>query len=160
MAAGLTAESFAKLLACLDPDKERAGEKYEDLRRAMIRFFEWRGAPFPEDHTDEAFNRVARKLGEGLEIRNLRSYCYEVARLMYLEGLKGADSKSDPLGPEHHDSAASADVDEAAEREIRMTCLDQCLDNLPEDGRTLILEYYQDQARGRIDKRKALATTL
>ena len=160
MATALTAEAFTKLLACLDPDRERAGDKYEDLRRTLIRFFEWRGAPFPEDHTDEAFNRVARKLGEGLEIRNIRGYCYEVARLVCLEALKGADSKRDPLEADGQSAAAVAGVDEAAEREIRLTCLDRCLDNLPAGGRKLILEYYRDESRGRIDRRKALAETL
>ena len=53
MQAGLTADIFAKLLARLDPDRERAGERYEDLRRTLTRFFEWRNAPFPEEQTDE-----------------------------------------------------------------------------------------------------------
>ena len=35
MQAGLTADIFAKLLARLDPDSERAGERYEDLRRTL-----------------------------------------------------------------------------------------------------------------------------
>jgi RNA polymerase sigma factor (sigma-70 family) len=160
MAAALTAESFAKLLACFDLDRDRAGEKYEELRRTLIRFFEWRGAPFPEEHTDEAFNRVARKLGEGVEIRNIRGYCYEVARLICLEALKGVDSKLDQLEPDRQDIPAPASSYEAAEREIRLTCLDQCLDSLPADGRTLILEYYQDDSQDRIERRKALAAAL
>ncbi len=52
MKAALTSETFAALLFSLDADRERAGEKYEDLRRTLIRFFEWRGAPFPEEHAD------------------------------------------------------------------------------------------------------------
>ncbi|MGH9763544.1 MAG: sigma-70 family RNA polymerase sigma factor, partial [Blastocatellia bacterium] len=118
------------------------------------------GAPFPEDHTDEAFNRVARKVDEGLEIRNIRSYCYEVARLLYLEALKGVDSKRDPLEPDQQNTAVIASVDEATEREILLMCLDHCLDKLPADARRLILEYYQDDSRSRIDRRAALAETL
>src|SRR5947199_10461635 len=97
MAAALTSEAFTKLLARLDPDRERAGEKYEDLRCTLIRFFEWRGAPFPEEHADETFNRVARKLDEGVEIKNVGGYCYEIARLICLEAFKGRDSKRVPL---------------------------------------------------------------
>src|SRR5437870_12644858 len=97
MASALTSEAFAKFLACLDADGQRAGEKYEDLRRTLIRFFEWRGAPFPEEHADETFNRVARKLGEGVQIKNVGGYCYEVARLVHLEALKGPDAKRAPL---------------------------------------------------------------
>jgi hypothetical protein len=64
MEARLTANAFAKLLDCLSADRERAGEKYEDLRRTLIRFFEWRGAPFPEEHADETFNRIAFEEGK------------------------------------------------------------------------------------------------
>jgi RNA polymerase sigma factor (sigma-70 family) len=160
MAATLTAESFARLLACLDSDRDTAGEKYEALRRTLIRFFEWRGAPFPEDHTDDALNRVARKLHEGVEIRNVRGYCYEVARLVWLEALKDPDSKREPLEADQHNTTVIANVDEAAERETRMICLDQCLENLPADGRKLLLEYYQDDTRNHIDRRKALAASL
>ena len=156
MARTLTPESFAKLLECLDSDRDRAGEKYEDLRRTLIRFFEWRGAPFPEDHTDDALSRVARRLAEGVEIKNIRGYCYEVGRLVYLEVLKSADSRRDPLDADQLNVAAP-DIDDAAEREIRLSCLDHCLDSLPEGGRTLILEYYQDDSRDRIERRKALA---
>ncbi|HEV8367877.1 MAG TPA: hypothetical protein VGQ39_08000 [Pyrinomonadaceae bacterium] len=53
MEAGLTTDTFTRLLQRLDPDREQAGEKYEELRRTLIRFFEWRGAPYPEEHADE-----------------------------------------------------------------------------------------------------------
>src|SRR5260370_18732337 len=93
MQAGLTAETFTKLLDRLDADREGAAEKYEDLRRTLTRFFEWRGAPFPDEHTDETFNRVARRLDEGVKIKNIGGYCYQVARLGFLESTKGQDSK-------------------------------------------------------------------
>jgi hypothetical protein len=35
MKAGLTADTFTRLLNYLDTDRERAGEKYEDLRRIL-----------------------------------------------------------------------------------------------------------------------------
>jgi hypothetical protein len=41
-----------------------------------------------------------------------------------------------------------------------MICLDLCLESLPEDGRRLLLEYYQDDTRRQIDRRKALAASL
>ncbi|HXI90451.1 MAG TPA: hypothetical protein VNO24_10600 [Blastocatellia bacterium] len=161
MAAALTSEAFTKLLACLDPDRERAGEKYEDLRRILIRFFEWRGAPFPEDHTDETFNRVARKLNEGIEIKNLNGYCYEVARLICLEVWKGDASRREPLLEAHHQTTADANAaDSARERELLLECLEECLNRLPAESRALLVEYYQDEKRNRIERRKALAEAL
>ena len=159
MQAGLTADIFGKLLARLDPDRERAGERYEDLRRTLTRFFEWRNAPFPEEQTDEVFNRIARKLFEGVEIRNIGSYCYEVARLVCLEALKGRDSKRASLD-HSHDVAVVDRADEERENEIRLSCLEDCLDSLTIKSRELIVAYYQDNKRDRIERRKSLAASF
>ena len=159
MQAGLTADIFGKLLARLDPDRERAGERYEDLRRTLTRFFEWRNAPFPEEQTDEVFNRIARKLFEGVEIRNIGSYCYEVARLVCLEALKGRDSKRASLD-HSHDVAVVDRADEERENEIRLNCLEDCLDSLPIENRELIVEYYKESKRDRIERRKSLAASF
>ena len=160
MPAGLTADTFAKLLDRLDPDRERAGERYEELRRTLTRFFEWRGAPFAEEYTDEVFNRIARKLSAGVEVRNIGSYCYEVARLVCLEALKGADSKRASFDATHHDLPDAKVENGAREQEIRLDCLEECLDALPMGSRDLIVEYYQDDKRDRIERRKALAARL
>jgi DNA-directed RNA polymerase specialized sigma24 family protein len=157
----LTTEAFGRLLQTLDADRARAGEKYEDLRRTLIRFFEWRGTPFPEEHTDEAFNRVARRLDEGVEIKNIGAYCYEVARLIFLETTKGADSKREPLDSLKSEPAAPQDAtDASAEKELRLSCLDECLRALPAESADLILEYYRYEGGGQIERRKALAKGL
>ena len=56
----LTSQAFIRLLERLGDDEEQAAKHYEDLRHTLIRSFEWRGAPFPEEHADETFNRLAR----------------------------------------------------------------------------------------------------
>ena len=160
MAPALTAEAFAKLLARLDTDRERAGEKYEDLRRTLIKFFEWRGAPFPEEQADETFNRVARKLEEGVEVKNLGGYCYEVARRVCLEVRKGNDSRREPLETSARHAAGADAADSALERELLLDCLEGCLNRLPEESRALIVEYYQDERRDRAGRRRALADAL
>ena len=160
MAATLTAEAFSKLLARLDAERERAGEKYEDLRRTLIKFFEWRGAPFPEDHADETLNRVARKLDEGVEVKNVGGYCYEVARRVCLEVRRGNDSRRDPLETDPHNTASADAADSALERELLLDCLEECLSRLPDESRALIVEYYQNEKRNRIGRRKALAEAL
>ena len=152
------ASDVAKLLDLIGNDREQAGEEYESLRQTLTRFFEWRGAPFPEEQTDETFNRVARKLDQGIEIHNIRGYFYEVARLVSLEALKGRDAKRSPLEPEWLEAKAAAD--EATERELYLACLDDCLELLSFESRELITSYYRDEKRGRIDHRKALAERL
>src|SRR5512147_2505802 len=81
----LTQEAFDQLLAALGEDRERAGETYLEIRSNLVRFFEWRGCPLPEDHADETFNRVAKRILEGEEILNPMSYCLGVARMLLLE---------------------------------------------------------------------------
>ena len=160
-AGALNPETFARLLLRLDADRERAGEKYEDLWRTLIRFFEWRGAPFPEEHTDEVFNRVTRKLGEGVEIRNTGGYCYEVARLVFLETTKGVDGRRESLESVKFEPAAPPDTTvEATEKELRLSCLEDCLRAQPAESAELILEYYRSEGRGQIERRKALAARL
>ena len=156
MAAGLTSDTFANLLLRLDSDPKRAGEQYEELRRKLIRFFEWRLAPFPEDHADEVFNRLAKRLSEGVAVRNLSTYSYEIARLVLLEALKSRDSRRASL-EDVQVAVVDEASDEAKQRETLLACLDDCLRALPESGRELIVEYYQDDKRDRIERRRDLA---
>jgi len=59
----LTQESFDKLLAWLDADREQAGQKYEEIRRELIRYFLIRGYySQSEELADETINRVAQNL--------------------------------------------------------------------------------------------------
>ena len=162
MAAGaLTEETFALLLRSLDADPARAAGRYEELRRTLVRFFEWRGAPFPEEHADEVFDRVARRLGEGVEIENVGGYCYQVARLVLLESLKAARRRGEPLDSLAREPPAPPDEsDEAAERELRLACLEECLHELPDEGEALILEYYRHEGRAQIEARRLLAERL
>jgi DNA-directed RNA polymerase specialized sigma24 family protein len=92
-----TKESFDQLLACLDEDRERAGEMYVSIRARLVKFFEWRGSETPDDNADETINRVMRKISEGEIIQNIQSYCYGVARLLFMEILKEQQKQQDAL---------------------------------------------------------------
>ena len=75
----LRAAQFRRLLLRLDADRDRAGEKYEDLRRKLIRYFEW-NPRFPvEALADETLDRVARKLATE-EIHDLPAFVWAVAK--------------------------------------------------------------------------------
>jgi DNA-directed RNA polymerase specialized sigma24 family protein len=159
MRTGPIEETFDRLLESLDADRERAAERYEDLRRTLVRFFEWRGAPFPDEHADDTFDRVARRLAEGIEIANVGGYTYSVAKLVLLETRKGPASRRAAVDVTSLVHAIPIDHD-AGEKEARLTCLDGCLRGLPAEGRALIVEYYKDDKRGRIEARRALAARL
>ncbi len=153
----LTAEAFDNLLATLDSDRDGAGKKYLALRANLIRFFEWRGCPFPEDHADETFNRVARKVADGEDIRNVSGYVMGVARLQVLEIIKSHSRQREALG-EYQKS-----VDEVAvtpESESRIDCLQKCLQQLSPDNRDLIIQYYQGDKREKIENRRKIGERL
>src|SRR4030095_8967914 len=81
----LTLEAFDKLLDFLAEDRESAGERYLEIRSTLVRFFQWRGCPSPEDHADETINRIAKRVSECEEIRTPSSYYLGVARLVLPE---------------------------------------------------------------------------
>ena len=148
----LTEEAFAKFLACLDPDPARAGEKYEALREALVKFLDWRGAHFPEELVDETFNRVTRKLEEGETIRDLPTYCHGVARMVFLQSLEHPGNKRVGLEELSMIAIPEPDVTDA-----RRECLNHCLRQLPAENRELIIEYYRKEGRQKVDHRVDMA---
>ena len=152
----LTQAELDKLLACLDPNRERAGEKYEQIRAGLVKFFEWRGCSFSQDHADETINRVARKLDQGEELRDVYSYVYGVARMLILEIQK--ESAKQRAAFTHLPTQAVAE--EFVDLERRAECLKGCLTTLPPSSRDLIMRYYQGDKRTKIENRRTLAETL
>ncbi|MCA1850051.1 MAG: hypothetical protein LC672_03080 [Acidobacteria bacterium] len=155
----LTKEAFDKLLARMDPDAELAGEKYLLARRNLVRFFEGRSSGSAEEHADETINRVARRLDEGQEIHNLNGYLYGVARLVLLEVL-GEREKEQKALREMSLRIVRSDPVETDETGQRLDCLTRCLNKLPDDGRELIVEYYEGEKRSKIENRQRLAEGL
>ena len=151
----LTEEAFAKFLACLDPDPARAGEKYEALREALVKFLDWRGALFPEELVDETFNRVTKKLEEGETIHDLPAYCHGVARLVFLQSLEHPANKRVEL-----EALSMIAIQEQHVTDVRRECLNNCLRKLPAENRELIIEYYRKEGRQKNDHRVAMAERL
>jgi DNA-directed RNA polymerase specialized sigma24 family protein len=152
----LTQEAFDLLLASLGEDQESAGKRYLEIRRNLIRFFEWRGSPFPEDHADETINRIAKRILEGEEIRNPGSYYLGVARMLILEFNRERARQQQALSELTGSMISSDRPDESEER---IDCLRHSLQKLSSDNRELILQYY-DQKGSTIDSRKKLAEQL
>lgn len=157
----LTETALTRLLQCLDADPDLAGQKYEDLRRTLTRYFEWNCARYSsEDLTDETLLRAARKLDEGVEILNLGGYCYRIAQLVFKESLKKPDQRWVALDDMEREPVAPVDDDDAPEDDQRRRCLNVCLAELTPQNRELIIEFYRDDKRDKINRRKALAERL
>ena len=78
------ADGFARLLERLHPDADEAGGAYVRLRARLVRFFDWRGLPMPDDCADEVLDRLARRLREA-SVDDVHKYAYGIARLVALE---------------------------------------------------------------------------
>lgn len=158
----LTERGLAMFLARLGDNPERAGDGYEELRLMLVKFFEWRDSWFPEDDTDETINRVVRKLDDGKEeIQNLEAYCFGVARLVHLERLRAPDRRrADPevLVLMAAPVSDASDLDEPPQD--RLECFRKCLETLPASTRKMVVSYFQDEKRVRIDHRRRLAMEL
>jgi RNA polymerase sigma factor (sigma-70 family) len=149
----LTQEAFDKLLAAFGEDRDSAASRYLEARGNLVQFFLWRGCPFPEDHADETINRVAKRMVEGEEIRNPFSYLIGVARMLLLEINKERARELHALEEMARPQAAASDSEES---EARIDCLRDCLNNLSDDNRELIIQYYQGEKGAKIENRKRL----
>jgi RNA polymerase sigma factor (sigma-70 family) len=152
----ITAAGFTRLLARLDPDSDRAGEEYERLRRALVKFFDWRGAAEPAECADEALDRLARKLDE-TDVEDVRNYAHGIARHILLERQR-EPSFSSLDGHPHLPVASVEPVDEDADR--RYHCFDRCLTEIPDDGRSLVIRYYEGERSSKISNRRQMAAAL
>jgi len=152
------AEPFDKLLALFSSDRDEAGKEYEKLRTKLIRFFEWRGRGAPDILADKTFDRVMKKIDEGEEITNPKGYIRTVANYIFRENddptlltefnedLLVVSSDPPPLDPKDDDAL--------------LDCFDKCLDELSPDSKNLIMAYYQEEKRTKIDLRRQLAEQL
>jgi RNA polymerase sigma factor (sigma-70 family) len=156
----VTPETFEMLLAALDgSDHDAAGREYLRIRRNIVRFFEGRGFYDADAHADEVLDRVTKKLSL-TQIQDIRQYVYGVARMLMLEIRKRRDKENRAAALMPESEFPQARMEEAAETESKLLCLNECLAKVDPDGREIILRYYHGEKRAKIENRKSLAESL
>lgn len=159
----ITAEAFDQLLGWLDPDRERAGERYEEIRRKLIKIFIYRGCQESEELADETINRVIKRIDEVADgyTGEPALYFYGVAQNVYREYLRRPAPQPLPvLAHEPSAAAVQAAIPPVEDTEQRHECLEECLRRLPAADRELIVEYYAEEKQAKIDHRKQLTGLL
>jgi hypothetical protein len=152
------------LLARLHPDRARAGERYETLRRTLLKFFELRRHPDADVLADRAIDLVSRRLADGLMIDSIELFTLGIARHLDSEirrspkarraPVEEVDALTDPgASPEGALARAEAERQRARERKRMLDRLQQ----LPVGVRSLLIEYYRGSGRARIQRRQRLA---
>src|SRR6185369_6048726 len=146
---GPTQENFEKLLRWLDPDRDKAAEKYERIRLRLIRIFSSRGCFEADTLADQTVNVVTLRIDWLLEnyVGDPGLYFYGVAKNVYKEWLKRQNRPAppppaDPKPPE---------VEQLASH------LDKCLELLSPRDKDLVLRYHEFDRQKKIQYRKKLA---
>jgi DNA-directed RNA polymerase specialized sigma24 family protein len=144
----LEQEEFEQLLRWLDPDPERAGSNYEEIRWRLIAILASRGCRSPEELADETIDRVARRVADIQDtyVGEKALYFLGVMNNVHHEYLKRPALLPPPV--------AADDVDT---REKTHACLESCLQKLSPNSRKLIERYYAADKQAKIDLRKLIA---
>lgn len=152
---------FEALLRRLGPDRDMAGLRYEQLRRRLLTVFTYRRCPHPEDLADETLDRAARKLleiGDRFEGSDPSRFVFGVAWNIARESFQR--HREVPL-PDEWDLADPTGVeDEDNARSRGESCLERCLRKLADADREMVLGYYQEEKRVKINRRTTLARDL
>jgi DNA-directed RNA polymerase specialized sigma24 family protein len=157
----LTQEAFDRLLSWLDPDRERAGEKYEKIRSRLIKRFRQLGCAEPEEAANEAIDRVAKKLPEIIETYkgDPMPYFFSVAHYVHMEYLKRPMAvplpETDLSHPDLPRTPGEVDDDELLD-----SCLRHCMEHLTQHSREMILQYYYGERQIKIRLRKELSERM
>jgi hypothetical protein len=154
-APGPAQDAFDKFLLWLSPDRNVAGEKHEEIRKKIVRYFVHKRCEDPHElfgkTLDRVVNIVSRPEGyaEGLDPARL---FFGVARNVWLESLRRP--APDALGDK---DIPAPDPTPSYQQEQRLKCLESCLGKLPDPEREFIAAFYQGDGRERINSRKQMA---
>lgn len=152
---GMNPEDFNRFLAWLDPNPEEASHRYEQIHRWLIRLFRAWGCPEvdAEELTDETITRVVSKMREIADsyVGTREPYIRKVAHYVFMEYLRARPATPPPPQPPH---------DSSEEKERRDQCLEHCLNELPPGDRDVVLRYYAEDKRAKIERRREQAEQL
>ncbi|HKO41734.1 MAG TPA: hypothetical protein VJU84_00465 [Pyrinomonadaceae bacterium] len=150
----LTEEALNKLLHWLNPDRDLAGQLYNKVQLRLTRIFNAHGCGDPEKLADETFDRILSKIDWLNEnyVGNPMHYLSAVARNIIKEDYRERTAARTLPQPEPVTS------DEESDR--RYECLDLCMAEFSQDGRRLLIAYFEGQGSEKIANRKKLAAEL
>lgn len=152
-------ESFEEILAWLNPDRDVAANMYVQLRHDLAKLFIWGRCADPEGMTDEAFDRVAKKVHDVRQTYegDPRLYFRAVANNLIKENFKKIKTH---VSLEDVDPPQQQTIETTEEMVDIEDCLQSCLRKLDNEKRRLILAYYAKEKQAKIDYRHELAQRL
>lgn len=160
-----TPAAFQRFLEWLDGGTPSHGEKYVEMRRRLVSYFDRKNCLAADDLADDTLSRVVRRLEEEGAITNVvpAQFCYVTAKFVFLEYARRSRAEATQSDPEIESlpgKLSYAVVEPADADGVLLDCLEHCLQQLSAGNRALILEYYQGELSEKIQKRKQLAEKL
>ncbi len=148
-----TAELFKALLEWLDPDPDKAGQRYETIRAGLIRIFVSKGVSDAEFYADEVIDRVIKRLPEiqAGYVGDPARYFHGVARNIVMEAGRRREIATDVLPRTVVPEPSKSDTSE---------CLSKCLQLLPPDKQEFILDYHLYHGHEKILHHRQMASEL
>lgn len=142
-------------------DPPSVGAQFEALRRRLVFYFESHRCDDPEELAHITLDRLMRKHGERVEVRDLVRYSYGVAQNVLYEYLRRKKAEKRYVGEQKYRAHVGADDGGAAAgKELRLRCLDECVAHLSPEDRALLADYFKGRGRGRQERRRVMAEQL
>jgi DNA-directed RNA polymerase specialized sigma24 family protein len=152
-------DPFEFFLSWLSPERDAAEKKLKSLRRRLVTVLDLRGCPVSEDMVEEAILLFIQRLpsmADSFKDNDPTSYLYVTAYRLYL---KYIERQFVPL-PDDISELPQPDAGAGVEKEQLHECLDRCLEGMGREERGMLLDYYRDDKRAKIDLRKMLARRM
>jgi hypothetical protein len=155
------------LLEWLDDGVGSEGERYLEMRRRLVSYFDRRNRPSADDLAGETLSRIGRTLEkDGAISITLARYCYLVAKCVVLEDVR-CESLHVALG-EPRIAVASAGHGVAPHEPgegltiegQRLERLGRCLQELKREQIQFVVDYYRGTGRQTIERRRDMAKGL
>lgn len=143
-------DAFDEFLLRFEPQLSSSGERYLKLRAKLVKFFQWHRCVEPDGLADEAIARLLNKICAGAQIEKPWAYANAVAQNIFKEYLRSQGRLT-----QLQDDWDSA-VEEPGEF---VECARHCIEQLPDDKRSLLEQYYSDED-GRAAMARRMGTSL
>ena len=145
-------ESFDALLEWLDPDREKAAQRYEVIRAGLIRILVSNGLSDAEHYADVTIDRVIKRLPEirVTYVGDPAKYFHGVGRNVIREARRTREVATEVLPT----AVPSVNPSETSE------CLSKCLQLLSADKQELILDYHLFKGHDKVAHHREMAGEL
>jgi len=156
----MTEETFGRFLNWLDADREQAAQKYEALRRRLIKYFAKRQCAAAEDLADDVLNCTMDHLHKqtSLLLDKPLPYIFGIARNTYRQHFAQQMRTNGEAEP--HRLPDRQRTEEIWEKERVSQCLRNCMQRLKAEERQALVLYYLKDTKAKDEHRLRLAALL